>query len=365
MIWDTVKVFTNVRSSQKLYADDWFDKLNRSTTVILLLIAASFIYSNKFFSTQISCLDEPNKLVPIGLDYVNSLCLAKDTYTTVDFFAENSNANTYQHISYYPWLFFIVCSFAFVFYAPYLLWKAFVRNNYYHHMPVDISGIVDLLRKSNVYKKDDFSKSIKLASEYLDKCFSVNNFNDGLNDDEGQDTNMLSNKQPKSYYDRRNKRTKMFYCPLVLKYVFVKLCYLLVSVCVFFLVARFLQLKEAGSFYAFGFDAASKWFQEPAPGKLTDYLESRFLPRVIFCDIHVRADKKNNIHHHQYQCALPANVFNEKVFIVMWAWFMVMICINVYSLVKWMIKLCFRRTIVKNILLWPYKYDYEINRYVM
>jgi hypothetical protein len=78
----------------------------------------------------------------------------------------------------------------------------------------------------------------------------------------------------------------------------------------------------------------------------------------------VRADKKNNIHHFQYQCVLPANIFNERVFILIWAWFIVMIFLNAYSLFKWIIKFFFRRTIVKNILQWPYKYDYEINRYI-
>jgi len=83
MIWESIKVFTDVRNKQKVFADDSYDKLNRSTTVILLLIAASMIASNKLFNNQIACIDEPMKVVPIGLDYINSLCLAKDTYTSV------------------------------------------------------------------------------------------------------------------------------------------------------------------------------------------------------------------------------------------------------------------------------------------
>ena len=63
---------------------------------------------------------------------------------------------------------------------------------------------------SCIFKKDDFDKGIKLSSEYLDRCFSVNNFNDGIQDDDIHNT-LLSNKQPKSFYDRRNKRTKVFY----------------------------------------------------------------------------------------------------------------------------------------------------------
>jgi hypothetical protein len=150
-------------------------------------------------------------------------------------------------------------------------------------LPVDISGIVSLLNKNDIFKKDDFDKGIKLSSEYLDRCFSVNNFNDGIQDDDIHN-HLLSNKQPKSFYDRRNKRTKVLYCPLILKYLFVKMCYLLVSIGVFFLAAQFLQMKEPDSFYKFGFDTASRWIEQSmSEHDSKEYLNSKFLPRVIFC----------------------------------------------------------------------------------
>ena len=283
MIWESVKVFTDVRKNQRVCADDWYDKLNRSTTVILLLIAAALIYSNKFFSTQISCIDEPSRIDPIGLDYVNALCLAKDTYNVVDFDGGNENKNTDQYRSYYPWLFFIVCSFAILFYLPYVIWKSFIRNNYYHHLPIDVSGIANLLNKSEVLKKDDFEKNIKISSEYLDKCLSVNNFTDGIPDNESQKTiSYFANKQPKNYCDRRNKKTKLLYLPLVYKYLFVKLCYLAISIGVFFLAAQFLQLKEADSFYKFGVDAISQWIDQKEHDP-KGYLKSKYFPRVILC----------------------------------------------------------------------------------
>jgi hypothetical protein len=103
MIWESIKVFTDVRKNQKIYADDSYDKLNRSTTVILLLIAAAMIVSNKLFSNQISCLDEPMKTIPVGMDYVNSLCLAKDTYTSVCYYF---NLFIYLLIIFYRFLFY-------------------------------------------------------------------------------------------------------------------------------------------------------------------------------------------------------------------------------------------------------------------
>jgi hypothetical protein len=365
MIWDSLKVFSNVRSMQKVYADDYTDKLNRVTTVAILILTALLIYSNKFFGHQINCIDDQMRVTSVTLDYVNSLCLAKDTYTAVDFFGGNKPENTHQKISFYPWLFLIVCSFAVCFYLPYLLWKSFVKHNCYHHIPVDITSIVTNLNKSDAQNKENFGKSIKMSSQYLDRCFSVNNFNDGFPSEECIDAQfVLSIKHPKGYRDRRNRRTHMVYCPLIVKYLFVKLCYLAVSVGVFVMAAQLLQMKEAHSFYKFGFDAISKWLDNTEINS-TNYLDSKYFPRVVFCDIHVRTDKKiNNIHTYQYQCALPSNIFNEKIFIVLWAWFVVMIVCNTYSLFRWMVKYLFRKTIIKNILLWPYAYDHDIDLYI-
>lgn len=57
--------------------------------------------------------------------------------------------------------------------------------------------------------------------------------------------------------------------------------------------------------------------------------------------------------------SLPANIFNEKAFLILWAWFLIMIMFNLYSLTKWILRFMFRKKIILNMLMWPLAYSYH------
>lgn len=141
-IFDLLEAFPTVRSSQKQYADDRVDKLNRSVTVILFLMAAGFILSRSFGST-IVCLKEGITTTPIEMNYVNDMCFAQGTLKLHDFFGSALRDRTPSTLSFsYPWMALIAAALALLFYLPYLLWKCFVRTNSYQHVPIDITGVV-------------------------------------------------------------------------------------------------------------------------------------------------------------------------------------------------------------------------------
>lgn len=253
MIWDLLGVFGKVRNSQKLLADDNIDKLNRSFTVIFLLIAAAFIWS-KNFGLTITCLKPAVDHAPIPLDYVNALCWVQDVRRYKDIFnnairddSKSINTNTYA------WLMLIIAFVAFIFYLPYLLWKLFIRKNTYQNVPIDINSIVNSLRGSSLERKDDFATNITTVADYLDRCFSLNNFNDGyLDEHDDFSTNLIkkpdgksTNKEPKSYFDRIKKRkVRFFYVPLFIKYLFIKLIYLAISLSVFYFLKNCFKCKN-------------------------------------------------------------------------------------------------------------------------
>ena len=325
MIWDFVDVFSKVRDKQKLFADDAVDKLNRSTTIILAIIVAIFI-GVKNLGESIKCIDETVTHVKISMDYVNALCFAKDTYTLANFTGKNRDMSQPQ--SYYPWLPLISLCMGLSFYVPYLVWKSFIRRNSYRHMPVDITGIIALLRKSCIYKRRDFNKDIILASEYLDRCFSLNNYRDAyvsavvMDDDEmsvlaacHDKQRLTGNRDPIRYRDRQNVRRLRFHVPLMFKYLFVKLLYVCNSVCIFFVSTQLLQMQDGTTFFDFGvrlFAQYVKVYNATINSDKMKYLDYKYFPRVVFCDVHVRADFRGNVNQQQYQCTLPANVFNEK-----------------------------------------------------
>lgn len=365
MIWDFLQVFSKVRSGQKLFADDKIDKLNRSFTVILLIIAAIFIGS-KNFGQPIICLKLVNDIIPINSHYIESVCYVKESIILDNFFetALRGNTNQEERTNTYPWLMLICLALALTFYFPYLIWKYFVRKNSYNNVPVDISLIVETIKSSSLQKKDDFSEKIYQCASYLDRCFSLNNFNDACVDELEDFSNFFQNekfenREPKSYSDRlKRRRVKCFHLPLLLKYVFIKFIYSFISFFIFYIIDKIAKFRE--SFYYFGINLYLKFNNSNQTFK--EKITNSYFPRHILCEISYMGDLQST-QSFKYQCSLPANFFNEIVFFVLWIWFVILAILNFFSLIKWILKIIFRKKIITNMLVWPFKHENNIELY--
>lgn len=60
---------------------------------------------------------------------------------------------------------------------------------------------------------------------------------------------------------------------------------------------------------------------------------SRIFPRVTMCDFTIR--QMSNFHKYTVECTLPINLFNEKIFIFIWFWLVLITFLNVVSLIFW------------------------------
>lgn len=84
--------------------------------------------------------------------------------------------------------------------------------------------------------EDEFGKKMKSLAAYMDRSFALSNFQDGYLDEVEEfgvkgDSRDACLQRPKTYRDRINKRRfRFFYVPLVLKYLLIKLLYLLLSI---------------------------------------------------------------------------------------------------------------------------------------
>ena len=66
-----------------------------------------------------------------------------------------------------------------------------------------------------------------------------------------------------------------------------------------------------------------------------DWTEARHVvfPRVTFCDFLVR--RLGNNHRYTIQCVLPINLYNEKIFMFLWFWLVMVAAISIASFVTW------------------------------
>ena len=69
----------------------------------------------------------------------------------------------------------------------------------------------------------------------------------------------------------------------------------------------------------------------------TNWMASPRFPRVTMCDFKLRR-MGSNIQRYTVQCTLPHNIFNEKIFLFMWFWMIMVGLLTIYGLVRWVVK---------------------------
>ena len=56
---------------------------------------------------------------------------------------------------------------------------------------------------------------------------------------------------------------------------------------------------------------------------------------VIFCDFKIRV-LGDRLHKHTVQCVAPINIFSEKLFTLIWFWFLILTILNAYTVIEWL-----------------------------
>lgn len=111
-------------------------------------------------------------------------------------------------------------------------------------------------------------------------------------------------------------------------YLLVKLLY------IFNVLLQFLLLDVllTTQFEAYGLDVMGGAVSD------TDWTETPRVPfpRVTLCDFNIR--RLGNVHRYTVQCALPINLYNEKIFLFLWFWLIFVCLVNLVDFVMWLLR---------------------------
>jgi len=200
--------------------------------------------------------------------------------------------------SYYQWTPFILLGMALLFLFPKLVWHTFTRQG-----GLNIRRLVQLIKE-----KPDAGKGVEFVQKTL-----------------------------KLYLDTQNTlhgticcgfRFQNFYLGYTVTYFGVKILYVINTLTQFFLLNAFLSFNFSG----YGVEAINKLFSGE------DWFESPKFPRVTMCDFMIR-NLGSNQHWYAIQCNLPINIYNEKIFLGVWIWLIVLTILNIISIIIWIISL--------------------------
>ncbi|CAF3470296.1 unnamed protein product [Rotaria sp. Silwood1] len=230
--------------------------------------------------------------------YANSICWLKGSYylPTEDItIPDRSKPRTY-FVSYYQWTAFILLFMAMFFLLPRYIWHTFTRLG-----GLNIQRLIKTIKDQPDTDKgvESVQKSFRL---YLDAQYT------------------LKGEMCCGF------RCSNFYIGYTLMYLAVKVLYVINSLTQFFLLNAFLSFN----FTSFGPEGINKLLSDG------DWFESPRFPRVTMCDFMVRRLGSNQ-HWYAVQCTLPINMFNEKIFLGIWLWLIILTIFNFLSIFPWII----------------------------
>ncbi|PIO65181.1 putative innexin-3, partial [Teladorsagia circumcincta] len=157
---------------------------------------------------------------------------------------------------------------------------------------IDLNTAIEDARKLRAITGGDRKKEVGKLAAYLEECLEFHN----------------ERRTPYRLFCFRFGRGLGSYVSML--YLFVKFLYLVNIFTQFYILNSFL-----GSDYTFwGFQT----FRDLWNGR--EWLDSGVFPRVTMCDFKIR--RLANTHKYTVQCVLMINMFNEKIYLFIWFWFL-------------------------------------------
>ncbi|ESN99802.1 hypothetical protein HELRODRAFT_176569 [Helobdella robusta] len=286
-------------------------RLTRTYTVALLLTFSCLITSKQFVGNPIECWC-PAQFTDSQVRYTTSYCWISHThYLPTERIIPYSFSKD-SKVVYYQWVPIILLVQSALCLAPALIWRMLIGRSglnveglFEAAMIASGASYLEMRKKSIDYIVSQFDRHTMTQRHSDSVCYS-------------RIMNILSRKcfifGGKSYGN----------C-IVNCYLSVKILYALNAVGQIYLIDYFLGGKE---YHMYGLHVLHGLMQQ------TSLLNPDHFPTVTLCEIDIR--DQSRIHTYVIQCVLSVNIFNEKIFIILWFWFVFVALANICDFLRWL-----------------------------
>ncbi|CAF1032089.1 unnamed protein product [Adineta steineri] len=293
--------------------DVFIDRLNHKYTVTIILVFAAIITTQQYFGSPITCW-VPAQFTGGYEKYANDICWIMNTYyVPMENDIPHVETTRYERmLKYYQWSPFILLFMALCFYFPRMLWRSLNNKS-----GLDIEKLVEAALKQE-QEIEEREKTVDYISNSI-RVYIENRYS--------SPAQSPRNSFQKFCYNLTFWRHRHLSSYIVVLFTFVKFLFLINSLIQIFLLNTFL----GNDYHLFGFEVINKFVRG------LDWGESKRFPRVTLCDFHIR--EIGIIHRYTVQCVLPINLFNEKIFLILWFWILILAAFNIGDFFSWLLRI--------------------------
>ncbi|EPB69853.1 innexin-19 domain protein, partial [Ancylostoma ceylanicum] len=271
--------------------------------------------------------------------YTEMYCWAQNTYWVPieQDIPVDISEREYRQISYYQWVPFFLLIQAFLYYIPCLMWRLMsdksgtfssgIEGLMKSHSGIRLNDIVQMATEKENIEPDYRIRTIESLSRHIESALRYQH---------------TATSRTQYTLHRVFKCFNMRYYESYVTgmYLATKIMYVGNILTNLVLVNKFLETDDY-SIYGLGV------LRDLLFGRT--WMESGNFPRVTLCDFEVRVLGNNQ--RHSVQCVLVINIFNEKIFILIWLWFTLLFVASTLDMLYWFSISMFHRSVSAHVFL--------------